>query len=243
MRKKENSKFAGAQIVLADKRTLRMDDIVRTNKSGTRLTMKGVLGGKTVFIKYYRGVLGVIRGMKTKKSALRLRSVAADSAPELLYADRHQWFKGFYLVYTEIPGEKSLSEFKNARHKKEAIIALEQTVALIARLHDGGAIQRDTNLTNFMQYNNNIYLLDDDDIVVYKGPVKGSMGAANLASILARIEWLDCKQLAALISCYYNMRWGRPGRPEEIDYFIVRVNQEKALRAKKRAKESVHQKR
>ena len=215
---------------------LELGEEVRINRRRTRAVMQGELDGAPVYVKVYRGLSGRWKGRRTASKAQELRRRVTEVTPDLLYAGRAVGV-GWVLIYEALLDAETLDWLKHPAANDSADATLQDLTGLMARLHRNGVWQRDTNLTNFVVAEGRFFLLDEDDLRFTEGGLKPDASMANLASLLARVPWLDEAQLVSLLSEYAASRdWSRPDG-QQVQQFLAYVETEHAARQKKRAKQ------
>jgi len=209
---------------------------VRRNARGSRWTLRGTLGGTPVYIKVFRGPSALLRAWRTRRNAERLRRFLPDRAPALLHS-QILW-AGYLcvLVYQQVAGHTL--DWLRRPHDPELQVerALSRLVALFAAMHEQGICQSDTNLTNFIDGPAQVQVLDDDDLRFTNGSLSEAVALSNLASLLARLEWLaDAEHEHWLV--YYAEQRGWPAVTDrQRQRYRAAVAHEQLARKHKRAR-------
>lgn len=219
-------------VMLGNGAELWLHELVRANRRHTRLVVKAELNQEPVYVKIYRGALGRWKSSLTERKAIKLRRRLPDCAPPLLYAgvltdDSRA------IVYAAIDGAITLDWLKVKREPTEGLPTVQQLVHVFAYLHQAGIRQTDTNLTNFIVSNGRVIMLDDDDLRFQRRPVGLRSGLRNLASLLARLQWLNRTQLFHCFDEYIDVRGSDTKALLHRDYFLTAVAREQQARREK----------
>lgn len=182
--------------------TVELKEELHANTRRTRITYRGQVDGQAAAIKCYRKPLfGLIHWLRAVQRGRKIRR-AGGPVPAIVYAgwlgsERCFCFATSFLVGYE--PLRSLLQQEPARERQLGIVSLLGEA--MADIHHKGIEQPDGNLTNFLlSPNDQLAMVDEDDIRVYRRRLPLSLAVSNLANVAARLP--DKVLVEALLSAY-----------------------------------------
>ena len=163
---------------------------------GRRITLKAVLDGVTVVVKFYLGA-GQKRYWSRELSGVNILSTSALPTPRLLHYESDATSELSYLVFEYIPPAPS-SSYPEVQQR---VLELAPVLAL---MHNEGIIQNDLHLNNFLFGEKGIFLIDGDAIRKH-GLVSAKMALENLAVLLAQLNYSDVATSRLCLAAYRSL--------------------------------------
>ncbi len=185
---------------------------ISSNKSrDTRLVYRGHCDGRPAIIKAFshpsRGWLHW-RRCDFNARMIRRRGIPA---PVIYYSGWLSQPGAWVIIYELLEQAREFRWIKQAPDADARTRGLEQLVALFAHMHEKGTIQADTTLGNFLQQEDQVYVVDEDRIKIRPWPLGQRAAMKSLASVLTQIPVEDPEEIRHLYHFYCKQRDWEPG--------------------------------
>lgn len=176
-------------------KSLQEDDTLHCEKTlrilpGKRAVYRGTWRQRPVIIKIFLDHLSKERHYNREKSGVKALSEAGVATPELLFSG-HLQDKAPVLMFDFLPQANTALELWQSLHRKDDQLPfLLQLVELIAKIHQGGLVQEDLHLENFLVSSGKVYAIDGDAISTQREGRPLAIGASskNLALFFAQLS-------------------------------------------------------
>jgi len=123
------------------------------------------------------------------------------TTPEMLDHGFDEQQKLGFIIYQRLkPSQSLMSKIEDASSSEEKLALIQRACQLIALMHNKGVAQQDIHLDNFIEYNDELYVIDCGDISVSRQtPLDKCNALNNLALFFAQLPLaFDEKALLAL---------------------------------------------
>lgn len=154
--------------------------------AGKRMVLAGQWRGREIVAKIYldrrRRNVHARREMEGAH-ALQARGI---DAPELLHEARNEAMVA--LIFARIsPAETALERWQAAQSLQQQLEILRALIAVTARLHSSGLLQKDLHLKNFLFSGEKLYALDAGDIAIRGKALTTEQALDNLGLLFAQL--------------------------------------------------------
>jgi hypothetical protein len=151
-----------------------------------RITCTGEARGMHLIIKIFHARHGARRHWKRSYRGCRYFIEKDILAPAILYSGYIPQYGIYVLIFEYIEGGIGLKAcVENTGEPFERNALLDSLMAVVAQQHNGGIVQHDLHLGNFMAVKGRIYSLDGDHVSSLQRPVGRSESFRNLAFLFA----------------------------------------------------------
>ena len=180
---------------------------IRRLLPGQRLAARGNHRGRDVLVKLFFGKGARRACARDKRGVEVLRSSGVDS-PGLLWETATAQPDGLALIFEFLERAQPIGTRESPNVGEYAALAVEA----LARLHERGAMHRDTNLDNFMVSDGRLFLVDGAAIGQQPAPLSEKAGLKALAAFLAEYPPGEDHRVPELLSRYAAAReWPEGG--------------------------------
>ena len=223
----EKNSFSNLDIALDNiseaKKNLKCIKSVR-RVPGKRLVCEGRWQGQDVFAKLYFGSKRAERNWRKELNGFETFASKGIAAPSIIHSGTAEHGKFFVLIMEPVPAGQSLQALWNQKETDaERISILQDVIAVLARHHEAGLLQRDLHLNNFMSSNGTIFTLDCGDLRIQKSPLGLRRSLSNLGLLFAQLFPEYDRFVTPLFISYMNLR-GLPANPSKENDLRAYIN-------------------
>lgn len=178
---------------------------------GKRLVCRGSWEGREVFAKLYFGSRRARRNWRLEVEGVEALHRHDILAPVLLHSGTAEQGRIHVALLAPVPRARSFkSVWEECRRQEEKSELLKTMIETVARHHNGGLLQRDLHLKNFLFSDGSLYTLDGGDIEQRAGAVPVKEAVANLGLLFAQFPPGNDGLVPFAFSHYLKVRSLRP---------------------------------
>ncbi|OUS24035.1 hypothetical protein A9Q99_26175 [Gammaproteobacteria bacterium 45_16_T64] len=151
------------------------------------------------------------RHTKRELQGYRALEKANITTPDILeYGFDEQQKLGFIIFQRLTPSQSLLSRINTTDSKEERLSLIQRACQLIALMHNKGVAQHDIHLDNFIEYKNELYVIDCGDISTSTHlPLDRGNSLKNLALFLAQLPLIFDDSAAFALETYQSISIGK----------------------------------
>jgi tRNA A-37 threonylcarbamoyl transferase component Bud32 len=202
--------------------------------AGRRYVYEGSWDGQRVYVKLFAGRGRAQRQWSRERQGLVALAALGVPAPRLRYAGSLPAYRAYALVTEAVPAARTLEEACNraASPEEEALGVLNQAVAVLARQHAGGILQRDVHLNNFLVAVERVYSIDASGMRVRRRALGRRRSLHNLGGFLGQFFPRFDRYTPVLLRHYAKARGWEAG-PRELSRLYAHIDRTRKVRKRR----------